>query len=83
MAAGPLHVDPAVLEHAAQLAEERGCSVSEFLTSAIAAFEDAEQRHLELRTEIQARIAEAGTSASQPLDMEAFKLEARRRHGET
>lgn len=83
MTTGPLNVDPTVLAHAAQLAEARGCSVSEFLTSAIAALEDAESRHSELRKEIQARIAEAGTTASQPLNMEAFKLEARRRHGET
>jgi hypothetical protein len=83
MSAGPLQIDPTVLEHAAHLAKERGCTVSEFLSTAIAVMEEAELRQLELRKEIQVRLAESGTSASRPLDMEAFKHEARRRYGES
>jgi hypothetical protein len=81
MSAIPPQVDPSVLQHAAQLAEARGWSVNDLLASAIAIFEDAEQRHAELRQEIQSRIAQSGTSASQPLDLEEFKREARSRYG--
>lgn len=51
----------------------------ELLLDAMLALEDIERRGGELRDELSRRIRLAGTSQSQPLDREAFKLEARGR----
>ena len=49
----------------------------ELLLDALHALDELEQRHRELREEVQARVAKAGKGLSAPLDIEALKAEAR------
>lgn len=81
MTTEPHSITPETWTRVEQLATGRGVTVEGLLCHALDALEEIERRHAELREEIQRRIAEAGTSASQPLDLEAFKREARSRHG--
>ena len=81
MTIDPSTVDPQILARVEQLARERKCSVGTLLVDAMLALEEVEQRQSELRTEILRRVATADRVMSQPLDFEAFRAEALRRHG--
>ena len=81
MTIDPTTIDPQILARVEQLANDRGCTVGELLVDAMLALKDVEQRQAELRTETRRRVATAGCGMSQPLDSEAFRAEALRRHG--
>ena len=80
MTIDPKTIDPQILARIERLAHERACTVNALLVDAMLALEDVEQRQTELRTEIRRRVATAGGGMSQPLDFEAFRAEALRRH---
>jgi putative addiction module CopG family antidote len=52
-------------------------SEDDVLLDAMLALEDVEERHEQLRVEIQRRARDAGTLLSQPLDRAAFKAAVR------
>ena len=54
-------------------------SEDELLREAVQALSEMDRRHAELRDEIQSRVATTGKGLSKPLDIDAFKAEARRR----
>ena len=54
-------------------------SEDELLMDAMIALDDVAKRQQDLRAEIQRRVVHAGTSLSQPLDLDAFKVNVRRR----
>lgn len=62
-----------------QMATGHYDSEDELLIDAIRALAEVSSRHVQLRTEIQSRLSKAGKEDSEPLDLEAFKEEARRR----
>lgn len=55
-------------------------SEDELLLDAMLALEDVEQREEQLRSEVLKRMAKTNGGLSAPLDRDAFKTEARRRH---
>jgi Arc/MetJ-type ribon-helix-helix transcriptional regulator len=54
-------------------------SEDELLREAVQALGEMDRRHAELRDEVQTRVAATGKGLSKPLDIDAFKAEARRR----
>ena len=83
MATNPELITPETLQLAQQFADQRGCSINELILEAFEALEDVERRREELSSELQRRLARAGSGVSQPLDLDAFKAEARRRQRPT
>ncbi len=63
----------------AKLAVGEYGSTDELFADAFAALDEMKARHAELRASVQARLASAGKGLSQPLDIEEFLAEARRR----
>jgi Arc/MetJ-type ribon-helix-helix transcriptional regulator len=63
----------------AQMTRSGYQSVDELLLDAVQALVEIDRRQLELREEIQTRLATAGKGLSKPLDLTAFRAEARHR----
>lgn len=64
-----------------RLASGNYASEDEILLHAMRALEEIERRGFQLKYELSRRIENAGTSQSQPLNREAFKVVARERLG--
>ena len=77
MTTEPHSITPETWTRVEQLAHGRGVTVEGLLCHALDALEEIERRHAELKEEIQRRIAEADAGDLRPLDLEAFKAEAR------
>jgi Arc/MetJ-type ribon-helix-helix transcriptional regulator len=63
----------------AKLATGAYPSANHLLVEAMHALEDLEIRGEKLRSEIRSRLVSVGTGLARPLDLEAFKAEARQR----
>jgi Arc/MetJ-type ribon-helix-helix transcriptional regulator len=63
----------------AKMATGEYSSEAELIVDALHALDDVKARGEQLRQEIRSRLASADTDLSKPLDLEAFKAEARRR----
>ena len=63
-----------------QVASGRFANESEFATAAFEVYRELEQRHRELRAEVQRSLEQAARGEVSPLDTEATLREARRRY---